>query len=52
MIQINNAKLFKGYDYWENEYEKESNIQIPERAGIKTLGIRMERGKRKEVFGC
>ena len=37
MIQINNAKHLKGYDHWKNEFEKESNIQMRERAGIKVL---------------
>ena len=37
MIQINNAKLLKGYDHCKNEFEKESNIQMRERAGIKVL---------------
>ena len=37
MIQINNAKLLKGYDHWKNEFEKESNIQMRGRAGIKVL---------------
>ena len=37
MIQINNTKLLKGYSHWKNEFEKESNIQMRERAGIKVL---------------
>ncbi|SVB40691.1 uncharacterized protein METZ01_LOCUS193545 [marine metagenome] len=37
MIQINNAKLLKVYDHSKNEFEKESNIQMRERAGIKVL---------------